>query len=106
IGFAPMKTIRFIHISSYLVLVFFLIVNGVRSSCLCYSLRHIIPSGKPGLLVFFVSAHDLNESHIHPSTCSSTLRTSPKGGGFRDISNWLSCISNKLFNGWHVELCP
>ncbi|GFP98277.1 30S ribosomal protein s12 chloroplastic [Phtheirospermum japonicum] len=56
-----------------------------------------------GFIAFFVSVHDLNESHIHPSTCSSTLRTSPKRGGFRDISNWLSCISNKLFNSWHVE---
>nr|YP_010132876.1 ribosomal protein S12 [Clerodendranthus spicatus]QWE36212.1 ribosomal protein S12 [Clerodendranthus spicatus] len=35
---------------------------------------------------------------MHPSTCSSTLRTSPKSRGFRDISNGLSCISNKLFN--------
>lgn len=54
----------------------------------------------------FGLAHDLNESHIHPSTCSSTLRASPKSGGFRDISDWLSCISNKLFNSWHVESYP
>nr|YP_008575136.1 ribosomal protein S12 [Eucalyptus obliqua]YP_008575221.1 ribosomal protein S12 [Eucalyptus radiata]YP_008575306.1 ribosomal protein S12 [Eucalyptus delegatensis]YP_008575391.1 ribosomal protein S12 [Eucalyptus verrucata]YP_008575476.1 ribosomal protein S12 [Eucalyptus baxteri]YP_008575561.1 ribosomal protein S12 [Eucalyptus diversifolia]YP_008575646.1 ribosomal protein S12 [Eucalyptus sieberi]YP_008575731.1 ribosomal protein S12 [Eucalyptus elata]YP_008575816.1 ribosomal protein S12 [Euc len=39
---------------------------------------------------------------MHPSTCSSTLRTSPKSGGFRDISDWLSCVSNKLFNSWHT----
>ncbi|MCE3050581.1 hypothetical protein HAX54_047610, partial [Datura stramonium] len=47
--------------------------------------------------------HDLNESHIHPSTCSSMLRAPPKSRGFRDISDWLSCISNKLFNSWHIE---
>lgn len=61
-----------------------------------------------GKVLFFffcyVPADNLNESHIHPSTCSSTLRTSPKSGGFRDISDWLSWISNKLFNSWHVEL--
>nr|QBC72833.1 ribosomal protein S12 [Viburnum cylindricum] len=39
---------------------------------------------------------------MHPSTCSSTLRASPKSGGFCDISDWLSCISNKLFNSWHT----
>nr|YP_010636603.1 ribosomal protein S12 [Saxifraga aristulata]WBQ49075.1 ribosomal protein S12 [Saxifraga aristulata] len=39
---------------------------------------------------------------MHPSTCSSALRTSPKSGGFRDISYWLSCVSNKLLNGWHT----
>nr|YP_009575450.1 ribosomal protein S12 [Crocus cartwrightianus]YP_009575536.1 ribosomal protein S12 [Crocus sativus]QBJ06074.1 ribosomal protein S12 [Crocus cartwrightianus]QBJ06160.1 ribosomal protein S12 [Crocus cartwrightianus]QBJ06250.1 ribosomal protein S12 [Crocus sativus] len=39
---------------------------------------------------------------MHPSTCSSTLRASSKSGGFRDISYWLSCVSNKLFNSWHI----
>uniref|UniRef100_UPI002E778B9C ribosomal protein S12 n=1 Tax=[Bauhinia] glauca var. hupehana TaxID=228522 RepID=UPI002E778B9C len=39
---------------------------------------------------------------MHPSTCSSALRASPKSGGFRDISDWLSCVSNKLFNSWHT----
>lgn len=52
---------------------------------------------------FFVPAHNLNESHIHPSTRSSALRTSPKSGGFLDISDWLSCVSNKLVNSWHVK---
>uniref|UniRef100_A0A6N2MV16 Small ribosomal subunit protein uS3 C-terminal domain-containing protein n=1 Tax=Salix viminalis TaxID=40686 RepID=A0A6N2MV16_SALVM len=47
--------------------------------------------------------HNLNESHIHPSTCPSALRASPESGGFGDISDWLSCVSNKLFNSWHVE---
>uniref|UniRef100_A0A6N2N104 Uncharacterized protein n=1 Tax=Salix viminalis TaxID=40686 RepID=A0A6N2N104_SALVM len=28
---------------------------------------------------------------------------SPESGGFGDISDWLSCVSNKLFNSWHVE---
>ncbi|KAK7297245.1 hypothetical protein VNO77_48717 [Canavalia gladiata] len=50
--------------------------------------------------------YDLNESHIHPSTCPSALRTSPKSGGFCDISNWLSCVSNKLFHSWHMLLSP
>nr|QBC71942.1 ribosomal protein S12 [Gisekia sp. GY-2019] len=39
---------------------------------------------------------------MHPSTCSSALRTSPKSGGFRYIFDWLSCVSNKLFNSWHT----
>nr|WQM48195.1 ribosomal protein S12 [Griffitharia hemsleyi]WQM48196.1 ribosomal protein S12 [Griffitharia hemsleyi] len=43
---------------------------------------------------------------MHPSTCSSSLRTSPKSGGFRDISDWLSCVSNKLFNSWHSTITP
>lgn len=51
----------------------------------------------------FVLADDLNESHIHPSTRSSTLRASLKSRGFCDISDWLSCISNKLVNSWHVD---
>lgn len=51
---------------------------------------------------FFVLVYDLNESHIHPSTGSSALRTSPKSGGFCDISDWLSCVSNKLFNCRHI----
>lgn len=36
-------------------------------------------------------------------TNSSTLGAFPKCGGFCDIFDWLSCIFNKLFNGWHVE---
>ncbi|RYR37770.1 hypothetical protein Ahy_A09g042658 [Arachis hypogaea] len=47
--------------------------------------------------------YDLNKSHIHPSTSSSALRTSPKSGEFCDISDWLSCVSNKLFHSWHGE---
>jgi hypothetical protein len=43
------------------------------------------------------------ESHIQNSTCFSSFRASPKGGEFLDISDWLSCLSNKLFNGGHVE---
>nr|AXF84093.1 ribosomal protein S12 [Ammopiptanthus mongolicus] len=39
---------------------------------------------------------------MHPSTRSSALRASPKSGGFRDISDWLSCVSNKLFHSWHT----
>ena len=66
---------------------------------LSYSLVLIIYTGS----IVFGLVHDLNESHIHPSTCSSSLRTSPKSGGFRDFFDWLSCVSNKLFNSWHVE---
>nr|YP_009674231.1 ribosomal protein S12 [Salix gracilistyla]YP_009674232.1 ribosomal protein S12 [Salix gracilistyla]QDK59187.1 ribosomal protein S12 [Salix gracilistyla]QDK59188.1 ribosomal protein S12 [Salix gracilistyla] len=39
---------------------------------------------------------------MHPSTCPSALRASPESGGFGDISDWLSCVSNKLFNSWHT----
>ena len=81
---------------------FFLIMDGVPFSILSHSPVLIIDTVKVVFLLF-VPAHDLNESHIHPSTCSSTLRAPPKSGGFRDISDWLSCISNKLFNSWHVE---
>nr|YP_009054859.1 ribosomal protein S12 [Triticum timopheevii]YP_009057258.1 ribosomal protein S12 [Triticum turgidum]YP_009057340.1 ribosomal protein S12 [Aegilops searsii]YP_009057422.1 ribosomal protein S12 [Aegilops sharonensis]YP_009057951.1 ribosomal protein S12 [Aegilops longissima]YP_009058033.1 ribosomal protein S12 [Aegilops bicornis]YP_009058115.1 ribosomal protein S12 [Aegilops kotschyi]AIG90451.1 ribosomal protein S12 [Triticum aestivum]AIG91107.1 ribosomal protein S12 [Aegilops speltoides va len=45
----------------------------------------------------------MNESHIHPSTCSSTLRASFKRGRFSSISYWLSCVSNKLFNRRHSK---
>ena len=71
------------------------------SSILSYSLVMIIDTGK--FISFVGPVHNLNESHIHPSTCSSALRTSPKSGGFRDVSDWLSCVSNKLFNSWHAE---
>ncbi|WZZ53112.1 hypothetical protein YC2023_053219 [Brassica napus] len=47
--------------------------------------------------------YDLNESHIHLSTCYSSLRAFPKRRGFCEILDWMSCISNKLFNGWHTE---
>ena len=43
--------------------------------------------------LFFVTIYDLNESHIHPSTCFSALRTLLKREGFRDISDWLLCVS-------------
>lgn len=76
----------------------YIIVDEIPSSTLSYSAVLIIDTVKAA---FF--AHDLNESHIHPSTCSSALGASPKRGGFGDISDWLSCISNKLFNRWHVE---
>jgi len=49
-----------------------------------------------------VRIHDLNESHIHPSTCSSTLRTSFKSGRFLNIFFWLSYVSKKLCNSWHI----
>uniref|UniRef100_UPI0030E0915A ribosomal protein S12 n=1 Tax=Myosurus apetalus TaxID=2071495 RepID=UPI0030E0915A len=39
---------------------------------------------------------------MHPSTCSSTLRTSPKMSGFFYFFYWLSCVSNKLFTSWHT----
>lgn len=91
-----METINSIQIEVY-ERSLFLIVNGVLPF---YSLVRVIDTVK---IVSFVLAHDLNESHIHPSTCSSTLRTSSKSGGFRDISDWLSCVSNKLFNSWHAE---
>nr|QBL04032.1 ribosomal protein S12 [Eriachne glauca] len=39
---------------------------------------------------------------MHPSTCSSTLRTPLKRRRFSSISYWLSCISNKLFNCRHT----
>ena len=48
-----------------------------------------------------LSASDPNESHIHPSTYSSTLRTSSKSRRFFSILYWLSCISNKLLNSGH-----
>lgn len=31
------------------------------------------------------------------------MRATPNGRGFRDISDWLSCLSKKLFNSWHVD---
>ena len=43
--------------------------------------------------LFFVPIHDLNESHIHPSTCFSALRTLLKREGFRNIFDWLLCVS-------------
>ncbi|XXG73057.1 hypothetical protein AAC387_Pa07g2038 [Persea americana] len=64
---------------------------------------HLVRAIDTVKIVSFVLAHDLNESHIHPSTCSLMLRTLSKSGGFRDISDWLSCVSNKLFNSWHAE---
>nr|YP_009670950.1 ribosomal protein S12 [Passiflora arbelaezii]YP_009670980.1 ribosomal protein S12 [Passiflora arbelaezii]QCX30232.1 ribosomal protein S12 [Passiflora arbelaezii]QCX30233.1 ribosomal protein S12 [Passiflora arbelaezii] len=39
---------------------------------------------------------------MHPSTYSSALRTSSKSGDFGGISDWLSCLSKKLLNGWHT----
>nr|YP_010579896.1 ribosomal protein S12 [Hypericum monogynum]UZS76688.1 ribosomal protein S12 [Hypericum monogynum] len=39
---------------------------------------------------------------MRPSTPSSSLRTSRKSGGFFYPSGWLSCVSNKLFNSWHI----
>ena len=72
------------------------------SSILSYSLVLIVDTGSIGFFTFGL-AHDRNESHIHPSTCPSALRASPESGGFGDISDWLSCVSNKLFNSWHVE---
>ena len=48
-----------------------------------------------------LSASDPNESHIHPSTYSSTLRTSSKSRRFFSILYWLSCFSNKLLNSGH-----
>nr|YP_001152100.1 ORF95b [Pinus koraiensis]ABP35346.1 ORF95b [Pinus koraiensis] len=59
---------------------------------LCYSVVKISQS---------VSVYDPNESHIHPSTYSSTLRTSSKSRRFFSILYWLSCISNKLLNSGH-----
>ena len=102
IGFAPMETIKKkFHTQQYRYMIdlHFEIVNGALPLYLSYSLVLIIDTGK---IVSFVRAHDLNESHIHPSTCSSTLRTSSKSGRFPDISYWLSCVSNKLFNSWHI----
>ncbi|KAK3021598.1 hypothetical protein RJ639_045231 [Escallonia herrerae] len=61
----------------------------------------VIPFGYCLVLADLSIAHDRNESHIHPRTCSSTLRASLKIRGFCDISDGLSCISNKLFNSWH-----
>jgi len=54
-------------------------------------------------LDFYILVYDLNESHIHPSTCSSALRASLKSGRFFYISGWMSCVSNKLFYSWHGE---
>nr|YP_009113508.1 ribosomal protein S12 [Bowenia serrulata]YP_009113523.1 ribosomal protein S12 [Bowenia serrulata]AFR13722.1 ribosomal protein S12 [Bowenia serrulata]AFR13723.1 ribosomal protein S12 [Bowenia serrulata] len=39
---------------------------------------------------------------MHPSTYSSTLRTSSKSRRFCSICYWLSCISNELLNSWHT----
>nr|UPM51614.1 ribosomal protein S12 [Takakia lepidozioides] len=39
---------------------------------------------------------------MHPGTYSPTLRTSPKGWGFRSIFHRLSSISNQLLNGRHT----
>jgi hypothetical protein len=97
IGFAPMETVNSIQ-EVYDRSLF--LDSEWSSSILSHSLVLVIDTGK---IVSFVLAHDLNESHIHPSTCSSTLRTSSKSWGFRDISDWLSCVSNKLFNSWHAE---
>ncbi|KAF7851582.1 hypothetical protein BT93_L3579 [Corymbia citriodora subsp. variegata] len=44
----------------------------------------------------------MDNSHIHPNACSLMLRTTPKSRGFHDISDWLSYVSNKLFNSWYV----
>ena len=57
-----------------------------------------------GTILSSARTHDLNESHIHPSTCSSTLRTSFKSGRFLNIFFLLSSVSKKLFNSWHI-LC-
>uniref|UniRef100_A0A6N2K8L7 Small ribosomal subunit protein uS3 C-terminal domain-containing protein n=3 Tax=Salix TaxID=40685 RepID=A0A6N2K8L7_SALVM len=38
-----------------------------------------------------------------PYGISGVKVASPESGGFGDISDWLSCVSNKLFNSWHVE---
>jgi len=109
IGFAPMETINFnfihkkyrymIDLHFFFFFSFFFDINWLFPLYLSYSLVLVIGTGK---IVSFVRTHDLNESHIHPSTCSPTLRTSSKRGGFRDISYWLSCVSNKLFNCRHI----
>ncbi|KAK3019578.1 hypothetical protein RJ639_003645 [Escallonia herrerae] len=58
----------------------------------------------------FVPAHDRNEPHTHPSTCSSMLRVSPKGRGFVtflmgyifiglgvDVLIWTSCLGYWIY---------
>ena len=105
IGFAPTETIKFIHNQQrYMIHFFFSFIQIVNTILpFFHSIYSLVLVIGTGTIVSFVRAHDLNESHIHPSTCSSTLRASSKSGGFRDISDWLSCVSNKLFNSWHVE---
>ncbi|CAH9120441.1 unnamed protein product [Cuscuta europaea] len=93
IGFAPKETINFVPKKG--IYIVFERRNEVPSSI-------YIPLYCRITFHFWVSTYNINESHIHPSTCSSTLRTSPKSGRFRDISYWLSFISNKLFNSWHL----
>ena len=66
---------------------------------LSYSSVLLLDTGK---ILLSVRIHDLNESHIHPSTCSSTLRTSFKSGRFLTIFFWLSYVSKKLCNSWHI----
>ena len=66
---------------------------------LSYSSVLLVDTGK---ILLSVRIHDLNESHIHPSTCSSTLRTSFKSGRFLTIFFWLSYVSKKLCNSWHI----
>lgn len=92
IGFAPIETINLIRNGGFFLywLEFFYPIHWYWSLIL------------EKIVLYFVPAHDLNGSHIHPSTCSSTLRTSPKSGGFCYIFYWLSCVSNKLFNSWHT----
>ncbi|TMW94143.1 hypothetical protein EJD97_010690, partial [Solanum chilense] len=79
-------------------------IIGVPFSILSHSLVVIIDTIKVVFLLFMLT-HDLNKSHIHHSTCSSMLRSPPKSEGFLEIFDLLSCISNKLFNSWHVESC-
>jgi hypothetical protein len=77
-----------------------------ESSILSYSSVLITDSGK--ILSFvptLVPTHNLKSERVAhtPSTCPSVLRASLESEGFGDISDWLSCVSNKLFNSWHVE---
>ena len=66
---------------------------------LSYSSVLLVDTGK---ILLSVRIHDLNEPHIHPSTCSSTLRTSFKSGRFLTIFFLLSDVSKKLCNSWHI----
>ncbi len=108
IEFAPIQIINFIHDRRIYILLIYNIVKIVwmelwmekfHSHYLNLTDRQYWKNE-----IGFFLLYDLNESHIHPGTRSSALRASPKSWGFCDVSNWLSCVSNKLFHSWHGEL--
>lgn len=57
---------------------------------LSYSSVLVVYTGK---ILSSLRTHDLNESHIYPSTCSSTRRTSFKSGRFM---NWFFFLISRF----------